>query len=236
MTQAVRGILLAIFWASAILAMEARAMAFDVSITVDRNLRQVAVVLSGAHGVVHDEALAALQVVGAGMQNYVVTQKLRGGALQHRTGTLGSAIFFQVEDGGSNGPMLVRIGADLGIAIYARIQDQGGTVTPTNSQFLTIPLDAALTAGGVARFSAREVISDPSQWGYRSTFFAKGVLFGVPDGEGNEIVPLFALKTSVSIKPTGYLSGSFDERKDWIQAQFVAAMSRVGARLSVVGA
>ncbi|HUY27222.1 MAG TPA: hypothetical protein VMV27_07345 [Candidatus Binataceae bacterium] len=89
-----------------------------------------------------------------------------------------------------------------GEMFYARMQEYGGTVTPKNSRFLTIPLDAAKTPMGVGRWSARTIIADPSAGGYTGTFFKKGVLFGK---RGHEVVPLFALKSSVAIPGRAFM-------------------------------
>lgn len=42
---------------------------------------------------------------------------------------------------------------------YAHIQEFGGVVTPKRAKWLTIPLAAAKTPAGVARFSARDALS-----------------------------------------------------------------------------
>lgn len=90
---------------------------------------------------------------------------------------------------------------------YARQKEYGGTITAKNVSNLTIPLDAALTPMGVGKFSARQVIEDPTQFGFTGTFFRHGVLLGTLRVEKKRaakgatiggVVPLFILKPSVT--------------------------------------
>lgn len=84
------------------------------------------------------------------------------------------------------------VGVVYSTSEYARIQEYGGTGLPKKSQFLTIPLGAARTGAGVTRGGARS---------FPNTFFAKSkagnlLMF---QRQGKKVVPLFALKKSVSI-------------------------------------
>ena len=75
-----------------------------------------------------------------------------------------------------------------------RLQEEGGTITPKKASWLTIPLDAARTASGVARGNARS---------FSDTFFHEtkdGRLF-LMQKRGDDIVPLFRLVKSVTLKP-----------------------------------
>ena len=101
-----------------------------------------------------------------------------------------------------------------GPEMYARIHEYGGTINAKNVQNLTIPLDAAMTPMGVGRFSARQVISDPSQFGFTGTFFRHGVLFGQLGIEKKRaakgatiggVVPLFVLKPSVTLPERSFM-------------------------------
>lgn len=76
---------------------------------------------------------------------------------------------------------------------YARIQEEGGTITPKKT-WLTIPLDAARTASGVARGNARS---------FTDTFFimTKKKKLLLVQKRGDEIVPLFILVKKVTLKP-----------------------------------
>lgn len=77
---------------------------------------------------------------------------------------------------------------------YARIQEEGGTITPKRSKFLAIPLDAAKTAAGVARISPRDLPD-------RQTFVAKGIIFFKSSKNDPKPTPMFALKKSVTLPP-----------------------------------
>lgn len=140
-------------------------------------------------------AVAASQYVLQG----AIVAVLSGEVLHVRSGSLRRSITpgpIQEDATSISGP----VGTNQ---IYARIQELGGEIHAKNAANLTIPLDAASYSSGVARFSAREVIDNPSVAGMRSTFFAKGVLFG---SDGNSIVPLFALKPSVTLPARPYMS------------------------------
>jgi len=87
---------------------------------------------------------------------------------------------------------------------YANIQERGGTVRPRLSQYLTIPLDAANTAAGVARGRARD---------FDDTFIARSKLGNliIFQKKGKGITPLFLLKKSVEIPASRYLSITSEE-------------------------
>ncbi len=88
------------------------------------------------------------------------------GGLATRTGALKRSLRSGVEGSGLSDLRLRNVSA--GVA-YARVQEEGGEIRPQNGRYLTIPLDAAKTAAGVARFSARQFIdSHPGE-----TFFAR---------------------------------------------------------------
>lgn len=147
-------------------------------------------------------------------------EKLDGQLLNKRTGTGQRSIFYRVGIDGKD--VYIVVGADLEKAVYMRVQELGATIVPTHSQYLTIPLAAVLTGNGVARFSARDVISDPGAYGYVGTFFHNQVLFGKLQGGGIE--PLFALKKSVTIKPVGYLHSTFDEQVEHVVDAFAQSI------------
>lgn len=80
--------------------------------------------------------------------------------------------------------------------VYARIHEFGGDVHAKNVANLTIPLRAMMTGRGVARGSARDVISYPGSYGFDATFFRNSILFGKQSGSAT---PLFKLQPSVHI-------------------------------------
>ena len=92
-----------------------------------------------------------------------------------------------------------------GIVISNSIHETGGTIRPKHSKYLAIPLDAALTAKGVARGRPRD---------FKDTFFAvskKGnlIMFGKSMGK---VVPLFAMKKEVKIPKRPYMKPSLQEK------------------------
>lgn len=99
---------------------------------------------------------------------------------------------------------------------YPPVQEFGATITPKNAAHLAIPLDAALTPSGVARFGPR----DAEAAGYR-TFVRGRILFGEKDGE---IVPLFLLVDQVTIPDRPTVKPTFDANRDWIEGQLHEAV------------
>jgi phage gpG-like protein len=107
-------------------------------------------------------------------------------------------------------------------AIYARIQDQGGTITASNVTQLTIPLNGIAPIQGEAPYSAREVIGNPSLGGVQGTFFRKGLLFG---RDGRTLVPLFALKSSITLPGHFWIEAGLDLERDMIERRLQMAVS-----------
>src|ERR1700678_971484 len=119
-----------------------------------------------------------------------------------RTGNLNRSLTIErpVYRGGN---IIARFGSNED---YAEIQEKGGTIHAKNAHNLTIPLEAFMTSRGDARGSAHGVIADPGGYGFDSTFFASGVLFGARGtGDEREVTPLFALKPSVTLPARPYL-------------------------------
>jgi hypothetical protein len=115
-------------------------------------------------------------------------------SLSKRSGALIAAIQGSVRvDGSTFATLTGQIGAP-GIP-YARIQELGGTITAKNGKFLCIPLPAALDSNGLP------LQSSPRDW--PNTFCAKskaGNLL-IFQRRGTSVVPLYVLKTSVTIPP-----------------------------------
>lgn len=139
------------------------------------------------------------------MQSYVRTEHLTGGTsdtrLRVRSGRLrGSCIPIPTAVKGDS----VEGGISFG-TVYGRVhvgpRGQSTTIRPKTAKALAIPLKAALTASGVAKGSPRG-----GPWG--ETFIKKGIIFGKSKvmkgtkagGLRSQIVPLFVLKQSVTIK------------------------------------
>lgn len=94
-----------------------------------------------------------------------------------------------------DGQTFSAIRGTIGGSMIARVQEFGATITPKRASFLTVPLPAALDSNGCPlKKSARE---------WSNTFVAKTkkgnlVIF---QRRGSMIVPLYVLKTSVTIPP-----------------------------------
>ena len=182
--------------------------------TIETNAGALALQYQDAPKLIAANILKTLRDIGLKLVNVVQREHLSGQDVAVRTGTLRRAVFSRVEIDGQNGA-LVRVGVDAAKALYGRVQEFGGTITPTRGSYLTVPLDAAKTAGGVARFTARQVKDTPEAFGYKSTFIHNGVIFG--SRGKNSIVPLFALKSSVRIEPKAYLRNTLVSQQAWIR-------------------
>jgi len=129
---------------------------------------------------------------------------ISGNYLKVRSGHLRSSIGSLVSEG--EGTLRINVGSGIrqGERVkYANILETGGTIVPTKGRFLTIPLNAAKTNAGVGRFTAAEVRAGATQ--YTSSFINKGIIFGIIGKKGKPI-PLFILKTSVSIPAKYWMS------------------------------
>lgn len=132
-------------------------------------------------------------------------QNLSGSILKVRSGRLRSSIGSKVMDQGKN--LLGEVGSGVrqgGRVPYANIHETGGTITPKRTQYLAIPLPAALTSAGVLR-------AKPRDW--PNTFIAKSaagnlIIFQRKLGKG--AIALFVLKKSVKIPASEYMSRTVD--------------------------
>ena len=124
-------------------------------------------------------------------------------SLSKRSGNLVAAIAGSVRVNGSTfNDIQGSIGAP-GVP-YAKIQETGGVIRPKNAKFLTIPLPAALNANGTP------IMKSARDW--PNTFCAKTkagnlVIF---QKRGATIVPLYVLKTQVTIPPRLNMRTSLD--------------------------
>jgi hypothetical protein len=205
---------------------------FDVS--VDTNLSAVAVRYGNAPQSVSASIVKRLRLIGASLMGIIVREKLSGNPLERRTGTLSRAIYEQVDVDGPDA--VLTIGADKSKAPQAAIQEFGGTIVPTKAAHLAIPLDAARTARGVSRVSAREFMDNPQSLGFERAFVHRSLsgnlnILGV---NGSQVEPVFALKDQVTLPERSYLRSTLRERKDWILSELGAA-AREGANDAVNG-
>ena len=138
------------------------------------------------------------------LADYIAEHKLSGQKLNARTGMLKKSIqrsgAKKVTVMGDN--IVGTVGTNME---YSVIHEYGGTIRPKHSKYLAIPLDAALTAKGVARGRPRD---------FKDTFFAvskKGnlIMFGKSMGK---VVPLFAMKKEVKIPKRPYMKPSLQEK------------------------
>jgi len=196
-----------------------------MDIQIDDRQATATIGYAGAHAM--PNIVAAMGTIGRQLHRVAADKMGEGGILGVRTGTLRRALFDQVTQTGTAAAE-VRIGVDLGKAPYGRIQELGGTITPKTAAHLAIPLEAMLTANGVARGTAREVIADPFAFGFSGTFTAKNVIFGkvgLPGSGVHEILPLFALKDSVTLPAREYLKSTFESQRDFILSTLQNAVS-----------
>jgi len=172
---------------------------------------------------VRDNVRAAIQRMQITLQRTIKVNYLQGSPLHIRSGLLSNSIAvrpLEESDTQIRGP----VGTNT---VYGPIHEFGGTITPKTAQFLTIPLEAALTAAKVLRFTARQIISSPESGGYTGTFFRKGVLFGTEAGGG--ITPLFALKSSVSIPARPFMHPALTAVKPEYDTALTQALEKAKA-------
>lgn len=153
---------------------------------------------------------SCLHLVGAVQKNIGAS-----GLIGRRTGTLARSITFTVTPG-PEGPVGEVFPNPAQVA-YGAIQETGGTITPKAARALTIPLAAMLTPNGVARGTAAQVRDNPHAFGFIATFIPKGkdVIVGITEKKG-AIIPLFALKPSVTLPGTHYLSTTLTQELSWM--------------------
>ncbi len=116
----------------------------------------------------------------------------RAKTLSKRSGEMLQSIVASVRVSGSS---FDTITGEIGGSRIARVQEFGATITPKRAKYLTIPLPAALDSRGVPlKKSARD---------WQNTFVARSkagnlIIF---QKRGAGIMPLYVLKTSVTIPP-----------------------------------
>lgn len=139
-----------------------------------------------------------------------------GRAIKRRTGRLAASISHQVQE--VSDAVFGRLGILNGgeAAVYAGVQEFGATITPKRAKVLAIPLPAALTPAGVPRFSPTEAAEfyDATWWGTSKA--GNAILFG---RKGDQLVPLFVGKKSVTVKPAYFLTSSMNNAAERIHAE-----------------
>lgn len=139
-----------------------------------------------------------------------------------RTGNMSRAAFQRVEVSPDGTSLQAVVGGDLKKAVYFRIQERGGVIVPKHAAALAIPLDAARTAGGVPKFTARQAFTTPHAFGFSHLFIRRGIVFGSKIGGG--LTALFVLKPSVKLKAVGFLRKTLVENREWIRATLTASL------------
>lgn len=191
-----------------------------LDLSISTNAAAVSVRYDRAPTLVGTTIVRVLRRIGAGLVRHIAREKLSGQTLTPRTGNLRRALFWKIFLADRDAVLVV--GADAKKAAYAGIQEFGGTIRPTRAKHLAIPLDAARTAKGVARLSAREFMARPEQLGFEHAFVNKRrtAIMGVRRSGGERVAePVFALKSSVTIPERSYVRASVRERRDWILAE-----------------
>lgn len=161
----------------------------------------------------------SLLQAGAVVKRNVILN-LSNQVLKRRTGRLASSVNQRgvIRQGKARIVVINTGGGAKGKEVpYASIHEKGGTITAKNGKNLTIPVGEALTPAGVARFSAREVIQNPSTFGYKSTFFHKNILLGSKDKQTDI---LFILKKSVKIPKRPYMKPALESSRSAIKSIF----------------
>lgn len=138
-------------------------------------------------------------------------ENISGSILKVRSGRLRSSIASIVISEDKGLKAIIGSGVRQGNRLpYANIHETGGTITPRLARWLTIPLDAAKTAAGVQRFTAKDVMAGATK--YSGSFVRKGIIFGkLERGKSARIIPLFVLKQSVNIPPRYYMSKTLEQ-------------------------
>lgn len=209
----------------------------NVSIDV-KGARELRVAYDDAPALVASTALRVMRRIVGRLQSYVVARKLNGVPLQARTRNLARSVFSRVEIQGRD--LVGRVGFDLKKAIYGRIHELGGVVTPKRAKNLTIPVGNALTASGVPRFDAREFITATRKGGagihgFTHSFVNKNktAIIGVRKSGTAEAV--FLLRQRVVIPASHPLEETLSENVDEITdalrtgvVEAVRTLKRVG--------
>jgi phage gpG-like protein len=166
----------------------------DLEVRIDMKALQAA--MRHAPERLFTEIRSAFRAHGSRMLEAMKRERIRGGGgapkadhLTRRSGNLSRSFRSQI-----TGSKL----SDLRLTVYttspyAPIHEHGGEVKAKRSRFLTIPLGAAKTAGGVAQRPAR---SFPGAFFFRSR---RGSLILARRLEGGGLEPLFVLKERVQI-------------------------------------
>lgn len=193
------------------------ASGLEFKIVAGQNLAKLFARAGGrASAVIRKQIHSAQLRTQLGMREHIDTE------LNRRTGNLRRSIVIEPITG-SGIEQTGRVGSAM---IYARVQELGGTIRAKNVKNLTIPLGPVKTPKGVARGSARDIISNPGSFGYDGTFFHNKILFGRRNGKAE---PLFKLKPSVTLPSRPFAQPAMEEESPRFQAGLQSAMAALFA-------
>jgi len=147
-----------------------------------------------------------------------------------RTGSMMGSIGYDLRADVTGWPQ-VEIGAIYQPPPHLAVQEYGKTIQ--GKPWLTVPIEhpknpmlsqsRGASKGGAGGVFARDIRDSPGQFGFRGTFVAHGVIFGVPEGfvgkrgaglgggRGWNIVPIAVLKRSVTIPARPFLTPVFEQ-------------------------
>lgn len=158
-----------------------------------------------------------------------VREAAGGEILTRRTGNLARSFYgtgVEPEEGG----YAARIGSR---AVYARIQEEGGTVRPVKAGALAIPIAANLTPRGVPRFPSPADLKEA--YGANNVFLLKRqgqtpLLMAKTGKTDKSAKPFFALKKSVDVPASHYITQTLEKQADTVRSRiatevFVAAVN-----------
>lgn len=142
---------------------------------------------------------AAFQSFGKSFITDLKSGRLRGNPIKRRSGNLANGWNDAFIESGNE--MEERVFITGPGAAYAKMQEYGGTVRPKKGRFLWIPIAGNVTPTGVPRVTPTEAIERGGfiSWKRGPVFFAKPLVKTRKGDTTHGLVPLFVLKTSVTI-------------------------------------
>jgi len=204
-----------------------------MELSVTTNAGEIAIRYQEAWRLFSGTLVPALRKAALLVQRKVRMEKIRdGNPITSRTGHLRQSIFTNVQVDAEAREGVAIIGSDRAKVVYGRILELGGVITPKTAKNLTIPLEPALTAAGVARVTARQFIANPGTLGFERAFMRRGgttILGAKKDGT---VQAVFALKKRVEIAPRRYLTDALAECRPDIVTIFGDGVSDVTRKLT----
>jgi len=116
------------------------------------------------------------------------------------------------------------VGAGGARVKYANLQETGGTITPKNAKYLTIPLPANLTRAGVMRKSPREL--DNAFFNYNS----KGNLIMYEVNARGKVTPMFYLTKKATVPGSHYMEKTANQTAEKFVDVLIGEVRKVAER------